>query len=104
MEQFHYGTNVQSSLDDLQVQCNDDEAMTSFKLRVNHESRKIFYELQCCKITWVTSAQEVENALSSSGQTKELTKQNVQCPNNAAINEFKLKGVAYGFDWRYVYK
>lgn len=102
-EQPHYGTYVLGTLDNLQVQCNDDESMASFTMRTNHGSRKIFYEMKCCQTSWVAPAQEMENALTPSGTTKELARQNVQCPNNAAIIGFRLEDVAYGSDWKYVY-
>ncbi len=103
-EQPHYGAYVLSSLDNLQVQCNDDEAMASFTMRTNHGTRKIFYEMKCCRTTWTSTAKQIENALTPSGTTRELTRQNVKCPNDAAINEFRLEDVAYGSDWRYVYR
>ena len=91
-------------LDRHDVRCGADEIMQSFKLV--RSGKKIKYVYSCCKKTVQCTKQYMNNGYTAdgAGSMVYLDRQNVKCPDNGFISQFKLNRKSGGGKYRYSYE
>ena len=93
-------------LDRHDVRCASNEIMKSFRLARGGGNKKYQYIFTCCKKTVTCTKQFMNNGYSDdgSGSLVYLDRQNIGCPNNGFLGQFKMNRKSGGGKYRYSYE
>ena len=91
-------------LDRHDVKCPDNQVMSNLTLKSNDDNSSVWYEYDCKNVNATTCETYTTTfAPSGGGAIEYLDRHHVNCPNDKALNQFRLKRDQDGTNYRYEY-